>query len=63
VAPLKRCLTDHAITRGVNGVNSFICLWCNTAIVTIGRKVRFHHTLTLMTKQRCSSVAATSRLH
>jgi len=25
--------------------------------------VRFHHTLRFMTKQRCSSVAATSRQH
>ena len=55
-------LTDHAITCGVNGLNSFMCLWCNTAIVAIG-KVRFHHTLPFMTKQRCSSIAAASRLH
>jgi len=41
----KRFLTDHAITCGVNGLTSFICLWCNNArIVCIGRKVRFHHT-------------------
>ena len=58
---LKPFLTDHAITCGVNGVNIFICLWCNTAILTIGTKVRFHHTLPFITKQR--SVAATSRLH
>jgi len=34
-------------------------------IVTIGRKVRFHfhHTLPFMTKQRCSSAAATSTLN
>jgi len=53
-------VTDHAITCGVNGLNSFICLWCNTTIVTIGRKVRFHHTLHFMTKQRGSSAAATA---
>ena len=34
-----------------------------TTIVTIGRKVCFQHTLPFMTKQRCSSAAATSRLH
>ena len=49
---LKPFLTGYAITCGVNGVNSFICLWCNTAIVTIGRKVRFHHTLPFMTKRK-----------
>ena len=59
---LKPFLADHAITC-VNGLNSFICLWCNTTIVTIGRKMSFHHTLPFMTKQRCRSVAATSRLH
>ena len=31
---IKTFLTDHAITIGVNGLNSFICLWCNTTIVT-----------------------------
>jgi len=56
-------LTEHAITCGVNGLNSFICLWCNTTIVTIGRKVRFHYKLPFTTKQRCSSAAATWRLH
>ena len=60
---LKLFLTDHAITCGVNGLNSFMCLWCNTTIVTIGRKMRFHHTLPFVTKQRCSSVAVTSRQH
>jgi len=59
----KPFLTDYAITYDVNGLNSFICLRCNTTMVTIGRKVRFHHTLPFMTKQRCSSAAATSRLH
>jgi len=34
-----------------------------TTIVTIGRKVRFHHTLTFMRNQRGSSAAGTSRLH
>ena len=58
---LKPFLADHAMTCGVNGLNGFICLWCNTTIVTTGRKVRFHHTLPFMTKQkRCSSAAATS---
>ena len=33
------------------------------AIVTIGGKVLFHHWLPFVTKQRCSSAAATSRLH
>jgi len=42
---LKPFLTDHAITSCVNGLNNFICLWCHTTIVTIRRKVRFHHTL------------------
>jgi len=32
-------------------------------LVIIGIKVRFHYTLPFMTKQRCSSVVATSRLH
>jgi len=59
---LKPFLTDHAITCGVNGLNICMCLWCNTTIVTIRRKVRFHHTSTFVAKQRCSSVAATSRL-
>ena len=58
---LKHFLKDHAMTCGVNGLKSFICLWCNTSIGTIGKE-RFHHTLLFMTKQRCSS-AATSRLH
>jgi len=31
-------LTEHAITCGVNGLTSFICLWCNARIVAIGRK-------------------------
>jgi len=48
---------DHAITYVVNGLNNFMCL------VIIGIKVRFHYTLPFMTKQRCSSVVATSRLH
>ena len=48
---LKPFLTDHAITCGVNGLTSFICLWCNTTVVTIGR-VRVQHTLPFMTKQR-----------
>jgi len=60
---LKPFLSDHAITYGINGLNSFKCLWCNTTIVNIGRKVRFHHKLPFTTKQRCSSAAATSRLH
>ena len=51
------------MTCGVNGLNSFMCLGCNTTIVAIGRKVRFHHTLPFMMEQRCSSVAATSRQH
>jgi len=59
----KHFLTDHAITCGANGLYSFMCLWCNITIVAIRRKVRFHHTLPFMTKQRCSSVAATSRQH
>jgi len=50
---LKPFLTEHAMTRGVNGLTSFICLWCNARIVAIWRKVlRFHHTLPFMTKQR-----------
>jgi len=53
---LKPFLTDHPITCGVNGLNTL-------TIITIGRKVLFHHTLRFMTKQRCSSAAATSRLH
>jgi len=60
---LKPFLTDHAITCGINGLNRFMCLWCNTTITTIERKVRFHHMLPFMTKQRCSSAAATWRLH
>jgi len=60
---LKPFRTDHAMTCGVNGLNSVMCLWCNTTIVAIGRKVRFHHTLPFMTKQKCISVAATSRQH
>ena len=60
---LKPFLTDHAITCYVNGFNSFICWWYNTMIVTMGRKVRFHHKLHFMTKRRCSSAAVTSRLH
>jgi len=60
---LKPFLTDHAMTCGVDDLNSFMCLWCDTTIVAIGRKVRFHHTLPFTTKQRCSSVAATSRQH
>ena len=59
----KPFLTVHAVTCGVNGLNNFMCLWCNTTIVAIGRKVRFHHTRPFMTKQRCSSFAATSRQH
>ena len=59
----KPFLTDQAITCGGNSLNSFMCLLCNTTIVAIGRKVRFHHTLPFITKQRCSSVAATSRQH
>jgi len=34
----KPFLTDYAITCGVNGLNSFMCLWCNTTIVAIGGK-------------------------
>jgi len=60
---LKPFLTDRAMTCCVNGLNSFMCWWCNTTIAAIGRKVPFHHTLPFMTKQRCSSVAATSRQH
>ena len=30
----------------------FICLWCNTRIVTIGRKVYFLHKLRFITKQK-----------
>jgi len=59
---LKPFRSDHATTCGINGLNCFICLWCNTTIATI-RKVGFHHTLPFMTEQRCSSAAATSRLH
>ena len=51
---LKPFLRDHAITCGTNGLNSFICLRCNTTIVNIGRKARFYHKLPFMTKQRCS---------
>jgi len=58
---LKPFLTNHGITCGANGLNSYICLWCNTTVV--GRKVRFHRTLPLMTKQRCSAAAATRRRH
>ena len=60
---LKYFLTDHAIPCGVNGLNSFRCWWCNTTVVAVGRKVRFHHTLRFTTKHSCSSVATTSRLH
>ena len=35
---VKPFLTDHAITCGVNGLNSFVCLWRNTTIVIIGKK-------------------------
>ena len=34
-----------------------------TLIVTIGKIMRFHQTLPFITKQRCSSAAATSTLH
>ena len=54
---LKPFLTVHTITSGVNGLNGFIYLRCNTTISkTIGRKVLFHHRLRLpfVTKQRCS---------
>jgi len=47
----KTFLTDHVITC-VNGLTDFVCLWCNARIVAIGRKVRFHHMLPFMTKQR-----------
>jgi len=57
--PLKHFLTDRAITCGANGLS----LWRNTKLVAIARKFRFHRMLPFMTKQRCSSVAATSRLH
>jgi len=59
---VKPFLTNHAMTCGVNTLNNFIYLSCNTTIVTIG-EVRFHHILSFMTKQRYSSAAATSRLH
>jgi len=52
----KTFLTEHAITCGVNGLPSFIRLWCNARIVAIGRKVRLHHTLPFMTKQRSQEV-------
>ena len=48
----KPFLIEHAITCGVSGLTSFICLWCNARIVAIGRKVCFQHTLPFMTKQR-----------
>jgi len=48
--------------EGVLGQRKFENPWCNTTIVIIGRKVRFHRTLPFMTKQRGSSAAATSRL-
>ena len=60
---LKPLLTDHAITCGINGLSSFLCLWWTTTIVPNGRTVRFYHTLPFTTKQRCSSAAATARLH
>jgi len=47
----KPFLAEHAITCGVNGLASFIRLWCNARIVAIGRKVDFHPMLP-MTKQR-----------
>jgi len=31
---LKPILTDYAIICSVNGLRNFICLWCNTTIVT-----------------------------
>jgi len=50
---LKPFLTGHAITCDVNGLTSFICLlWCNKMMVTTARRVRFHHTLPFITKQR-----------
>jgi len=64
---LKSFLTEHAlhaITCGVNGLTSFIrfiCLWCNTRIVAIARKVYFHHKLPLWRNKGRSSAAATSR--
>ena len=48
----KTFLTEHAITCCVNGLTIFICLWCNARIVATGRKMRFHHELPFMTKQR-----------
>ena len=61
---IKIFVADDAMTCGViNGLDSFICLWCNAATVNIGIKVRFPHTLHFMTKQRCSSASATTRLH
>ena len=63
---LKPCVTDHAIACGGNGLASFICsihLWCKTTIVATGRKVRFHHTLPFMTKQRGQFGCATFRWH
>jgi len=41
----------------------YIHLWCNTMIVSIGRNMLFHHKLPFMKTQRCSSAAATSRVH
>ena len=49
---LKPFLTDHATACAVNGLASIIRFWCDTRIVAIGRKMRFHHTLPFMTKQR-----------
>ena len=48
----QKVLTEHAVTCDVNGLTSFICLWCNAIMVAIERKVRFHHTLPFVTKQR-----------
>ena len=39
----KTFLTEHAIACGINGLASFICLWCHTTIVATIRKVYFHH--------------------
>jgi len=42
----------YAVAFAVNGLASIIRFWCDTTIVAIGRKVRFHHTSTFVTKQR-----------
>jgi len=36
-------------------ITTFVCLWCCTTIVVIGRKVRFHHALSLWWNKGYSS--------